>query len=224
MLLLLLLLLLREGRDLDGTVAVVVGVASANVARAGVEGLLARPLLVLTVLIAGVGCMTRAADSFFCSSIIGVASDATAADAALVALSFLLPLRGGSSTGGGISISCFGPSGLLGARAGVSLCAFGPELAFAPLLCWLGSSISCGFPFGLVEASDGSRCRVFSTLDCVEFCRAREDCGRGGAAAAAAAAGTGESLLPLVGSEKVPITGEDVIDGDIAALILLGSC
>jgi hypothetical protein len=83
--------LLRDGLDRDATVVVV---ASANVAIAGVDGLLARPLLVLTTP-AGVGWMASADVSFFC---------AAGSSPAFVKASFL-PFATGSAVGDSSSVS-----------------------------------------------------------------------------------------------------------------------
>lgn len=72
------------------------------------------------------------------------------------------------------------------------------------------------FPFGLFGTTDGGRCRAFSAFDCVEFWRARDETGLG-----AVADGAGEALPGLMGSGKFPTTGEDVTDGDMAAVVLL---
>ena len=63
---------------------------------------------------------------------------------------------------------------------------------------------------GLLDADEDGRGFGFSTLDCVEFCLARADAGLG------TGTGTGEFLPPLAASAKVPTTGEEAIDGDMA--------
>lgn len=67
----------------------------------------------------------------------------------------------------------------------------------------------------MIEAADGARCRPFSKAECVEFCRAREDAGRG------AAEGAGE-LRPglLGGSGKFPMTGDEATEGGLGPFLL----
>jgi hypothetical protein len=84
-------------------VDVVVGVASANVAMAGVEGLLARPLLVFPVL-AAAGWTAREAASFL--------DDRVSSSCCFLGLSFPLSFCAGSAAGGGSSASCFSGLGL----------------------------------------------------------------------------------------------------------------
>lgn len=202
---------LREG--LEREFVVVVGAddeaASANVARAGVDGLLARPLLVVLTMLAGVGRMASAAvASFLCGP---------GSSVAFVVVSFLLPFGAGSgAAGGGSSVSGFSGLGLFRMGMAVSFCAFASVVGFATLLGRLGSGVPCEFPFGWFDAADGGHCRAFSAFDCVEFWRAREAAGLG-----AVADGAGEPLPILTGSGNTPITGEDVTDGDMAAAVLL---
>jgi hypothetical protein len=99
---------------------------------------------------------------------------------------------------------------------GVSFCAFASVFGLAALLGRVGSGVPCEFPFGLFEATDGGRCRAFSTFDCVEFWRAREEAGFG-----AGADGAGEALPVLTVSGNIPMTGEEATDGDMAAVVLL---
>jgi hypothetical protein len=97
--------LLRDDLDRDDVVVVLVAAgndeaASAKVADAGVDGLLARPLLVVLTALAGVDWMVRAAGSFFGASRSSVVFATT--------FSFLLlpPFCCGSSVGtGGSSTS-----------------------------------------------------------------------------------------------------------------------
>jgi hypothetical protein len=94
---------LRDGLDREVVVVGTVEAASAKVAVAGVEGLLARPLLVLTTP-AGVGWMARAAVSFF---------GGPGSTLAFVTASFLLSLGVGSRAGRGSSVSGFSGLGLV---------------------------------------------------------------------------------------------------------------
>jgi hypothetical protein len=151
---------LRDGLDREELVDVVVDAASANVAMAGVEGLLARPLLVLTAL-AAAGWMAREAASFFDGGA-GSSFD-------LVGFSFLLPFCVGSAVGGDSSVSCFSGLGLLRIATVVSFWALVSDDVFALLLGWPGSGVPCECPFGLLAAAEPGRCRAFSAFDCVEF-------------------------------------------------------
>ncbi len=192
----------RDGRDL----AFEATAASAKVARAGVEGLLARPLFVFTV-VSGVGGNTGIAVSFFGSR----------SSTVFATLSFLLPFGVGSGGGGGASVSVLTCSGLLGGGMAVSFGAFVSVGALAPLLCGPNSGVPGGTPFGLFEAADGGRCFAESlVLAWAELCRARDEAGR-----AWAGRGTGELRATFAVSGKVPTRGEDATDGDMAAAVLL---
>lgn len=174
----------REDLDLD---MVVPPAASAKVARAGVEGLLARPLLVVTVVM-GVG------GSVGVSFLVASRSSIFTAVSFLWLLTLLAPLfvlpfeiEKGSGGGGGISVSgldvvSMSPPGV-GKGTPVSFCVFVSAFAF-PLL--FGGSALEGFtpaPFAclLFEAAEVGRCRAESPFGCVdvEFFRAREEAGRG---------------------------------------------
>lgn len=75
----------------------------------------------------------------------------------------------------------------------------------------------CEFPLGLLDVTDGRRCRdELSTFECIEFWRARDEAGL-----EVVADGAGEVLPGLTGSGSAPTTGEEVTDGDMAALVLL---
>lgn len=65
---------------------------------------------------------------------------------------------------------------------------------------------------GLFAAADAGRAFALSALDCIEFCRARDDAGRG------AALGPGDARAGTFGSGNAPMTGEDVMDGDMPFL------
>ncbi len=201
---------LREGREREFVVVVEADeeAASANVARAGVDGLLARPLLVVLTRLAGVGWMARAAvASFLCGP---------SSSVAFVVVSFLPFCAGSGAARGGSSVSGLSGLGLFRMGMAVSFCVFASVVGFATVLGRLGSGVPWEFPFGLFDATDGGRWRAFSAFDCVEFWRAREDAGLG-----AVADGAGEPLPVLTGSGNTPMTGEDVTDGDMAAAVLL---
>jgi hypothetical protein len=76
-------------------------------------------------------------------------------------------------------------------------------------------------PFGLLDADDDGRCRAVSTVACTnEFCRARDDTGR-----LFPEGGPGEVVLgSFSGSGKLPMTGDDVTDGDMAFPVRLRIC
>lgn len=201
----------RDGRDLELELELAAA-ASAKVAKAGVDGLLALPLFVLTAA-RGVGGTMGVAESRF-----GSRSSTT-----LAVLSFfpLLPLGAGGSGGGGtgVSVSALGGSVLIGMGTAVSFMGFGSVLGLlVPLLCVPGSGVPDAVaPLGLFEAAEAGRCRALSVLlDCAEFWRAREEAGRGGLGS-----GTGEHRPIFKLSGKVPMSGEDATDGDMAAFVLL---
>jgi hypothetical protein len=95
--------LLRDGLDREDVVAAALKAASVKVAVAGVDGLLARPLLVLAIAVDG-GWMTSGAVSFLCCS----GSSVGFAEA-----SFLLPFCAGSGARGGSSTPGLKGGGLL---------------------------------------------------------------------------------------------------------------
>lgn len=66
-------------------------------------------------------------------------------------------------------------------------------------------------PFGLLDADEVGRCRPFSTLDCMEFCLARDEAGR-----TEAMEGAGEARATTFGS-KLGCIGEGAIAGESAA-------
>ncbi|KAL3960016.1 hypothetical protein ACCO45_005133 [Purpureocillium lilacinum] len=83
------------------------------------------------------------------------------------------------------------------------------------------SGVLGSLPLGLVDADDSALALPFgSALDCIEFCRARDDAGRG------ALLGIGDARACVFGSGRLPITGEDVTEGDMPFLnrhlLLLG--
>ena len=179
----------REGRD---------RAASANVAKAGVDGLLARPLFVVTRVVVATGN-------------VGVGSPtASTSSAGLEILSFLLVLTGGGGAAMIASFSGFGVSPLIGAPG--SLTTFVSAVGREPLLCTAITSDGAGaVPFGSLEADEGGRCFVLSTFEWTEFCRALEDAGL------AVVDGAGDARAALTVSGKALMTGEEVIDGDMAA-------
>lgn len=147
----------RDGRDL-GLGFEAAAAASAKVARAGVEGLLARPLFVFTA-VSGVGGAMGVAESRFASR----------SSATFVVLSFfpLLPLGIGGSGGGGTGVSVSGLEGsvLIGMGTAVSFIGFGSVFGLlVPLLCVPGSGVPDAAPFGLLEAAEAGRCRTLSVL------------------------------------------------------------
>lgn len=176
----------RDDRDLD--IVEDAPAASAKVASAGVEGLLARPLFVVVTVVVGVGGGSNVGVSFLMGSRSSILTDA----------SFLLfprlfgtgvpfAVEDGSGGGGGISVSGLETAselalGIRGATTG----SFGAVVSvpvFAPLICWSTVGVLIATPFGclLFEAADVGRCREaspFGWVD-VEFFRAREEAGRG---------------------------------------------
>lgn len=176
---------------------VLFGRPSGNVLRAGVEGLLARPLLVVVtccVVMVGVAA--------------GVFSFRTSSSAGLTEPSFLGPGALAEEGVGTRSFCCLEGS-IFAVALGGSICViFGVSLGpRAPL----GGGISSGggtMPFGLVAAAEGGRC--LSTFDAVEFWRALADAGR------PEMEGAGEARGGFVLSGKAPTTGDDATDGEAA--------
>jgi hypothetical protein len=139
----------RDVRDLGLEAA---AAASAKVANAGVEGLLALPLLVFTVPSNGVGGAIGVAGSRF-------GSRSSAGLIVLLSFLLLLPFGAGGSGGGGStgSASDLACSGLEGATAGFSFWTFDSVVVFDPLLCAMGSGVLGSTPFSLFEAAEGGR-------------------------------------------------------------------
>lgn len=173
----------RDDRDLD---IVDAPAASAKVASAGVDGLLARPLFVVVTVVVGVG-GGNVGVSFLMGSRSSIFTDASFLLFPLL-LGTGVPFEdNGSGSGGGISVSGLETVSelALGTRGGtaVSFCVVVSVSVFAPLLCWSALGVLIATPFGclLFEAADAGRCRdasPFGWVD-VEFFRAREEAGRG---------------------------------------------
>lgn len=156
-------------RDLDCRCAA----ASWNVANAGVEGLLARPLLVVTVAGWGRGC----------------------ASSLISASSVLLSRRLGADVGP--PLVCSGPF-FAGSVLTVGPASLGAVLSLSAVA---GSLVASGvLPLGLFADDDG-RAFPFSGPGPTEFWRAREDCGRGALARLGEAATLGSGRLPMTGEE-----------------------
>lgn len=140
---------LRDGRDLELKEA---AAASAKVANAGVDGLLARPLFVLTVPINGVGGRIGVACSRFASLSSGIFA---------VTLSFLLVptfnVGGSADAAGAISPSGLAVSDLTGATLALSFEAFVSVAGLDPLLCAFWSGVAATTPLGLFEVTEGGR-------------------------------------------------------------------
>lgn len=165
--------------------------------RAGVEGLLARPpLVVVTCCVEMVGVA------------IGVFSFRTSSSTGLTDPSFFGPVAVAAEGVGTRSFCCFEGSTFTVALGGSICVIFGVSLGpRAPLFCGISSGGGT-IPFGLVVAAEGGRC--LSTFDAVEFWRALADAGR------PEVEGAGEARGGFVVSEKVPTTGEDATDGEAA--------
>lgn len=132
---------------------------SGKLPTAGVDGLLARPLFVVVI-----GCETTIAEGV--GSFDASLSSTTGLMEPFLSRALVVVAEDGV---GARSLCCFAGSDLVVALGG-SICvilgvSLGPR---APLL----GGISIGAskpPFGLVEAADGGRCFVLSTLDATEF-------------------------------------------------------
>lgn len=176
--------LLSELRAARGRAAA----ASWNVANAGVDGLLARPLLVTVGVPAGgaAGSLlrSRSASSGFGASFLFAAEFVVAPAASAGPGSF--PVDSGlTGAGGSLTVFCSALAALVGpARSGV------PAVV----------------PFGLLEADDDGLIFELSAADWREFCLARD-------AVAGFTAGAGEPRGGL-GSGRPPMTGDDVREGD----------
>ena len=182
------------------------GPASGNEPSAGVEGLLARPLLVVTtVVVVAIGAGVFATSPFWASDSAGFAL-----------LSFLpfppvlLALATGS-TGSSLAGSV-----LIGT---VDSFVDFVSADFVPFCVITGSGTFVVMPFGLFEADDAGLCRLGSAVDCIEVPLALDDEGRG-----TVGGGTGELRPTLLGSTWFGWTGVDAIEGDraVAAAVLLG--
>ena len=77
----------------------------------------------------------------------------------------------------------------------------------------VSSGVAAVTPFGLFDADEVGRCRPFSTLDCMEFCLARDDTGR-----AEVVEGAGELRATTLGS-KLGWIGEGAIDGESVVVV-----
>lgn len=175
---------LRDGRDF-------VAATSANVPSAGVDGLLARPLLVVVTV----------ANATSCTAGIGVCFtllSSLLAELSRLLLPALLATGFGSASGlpgsswvgtAGGSLSGFGSFVGLGVETGTGTTSWG--LACTPL--------------GLLEATDDGRC--FSALACVVACLTREAAGLG------ALVGIGDGTVGAFASGKFASTGDEVTEG-----------
>lgn len=186
--------------------------ASWKFGRAGVDGLLALPLFVVTVT------MVDCAD--------GVESLLRSISSALLSLrlAFVLGVAAGLSStssssfwGGSVFTTTAGSFVIF--ESGLGRGQLLLVLVLVLLLLLLVVVVACAIsgvvlvlPFVLVAAEDGGLAFVFSEFDCIEFCLARDDDGRGGTGP-----GTGDGLLGTFDSGKVPRTGDEVADGDMVA-------
>ena len=170
---------------------------SGNVPSAGVEGLLARPLLVVVtvevvvvpvVVVIGVGVF---ATSAFCAS-------ASVGFAVLPLLALAPPALFALAAGGGGATADDDASSL--AAGSVLIGTVGSFVGFvsvdlAPLGVAAKSGTAVVIPFGLLEADEAGRCRLWSAVDCIELPLALEDAGR-----AEAVEGAGELRTEFLGS------------------------
>lgn len=186
--------------------------ASWNVAIAGVDGLLARPLFVTVAAVMvwgtgggsiGVSGSSGFGVSFFCFA------------TGMLGLTLV-------SVGSG---SFFMASGAGGADASLGT-GFASAAGFGVLTGGTISGVGGGTPLGLADADDGGRdCFPPSAFTCVVLCLAREAVGALGAGGTGVEDGAGEPR-GNGGSGKVARTGDDVTDGDMAAtpfLLLSGT-
>ena len=168
---------LREGRDRAA--------ASWNVAIAGVEGLLALPLFVVTVVIvggAGVASLFRSLSSDLAS---------------------FLPGAGWSVDKFSTRSASFFPGSLL-------ICAFGFSVVFESLPGRdkdAASGVGGICPFCLLVAEDPGRALPLSALEASEFCLARDEAGRG------ALDGAGDARVAVLGSGREDKAGDEVAEG-----------
>ena len=169
---------------------------SGNVPSAGVEGLLARPLLVVVtvevvvvvpVVVIGVGVF---ATSAFCAS-------ASVGFAVLPLLALAPPALFALAAGGGATpdddASSLAAGSVLIGTVG-SFVGF-VSVDLAPLGVAAKSGTAVVIPFGLLDADEAGRCRLWSAVDCIELPLALEDAGR-----AEAVEGAGELRTEFLGS------------------------
>jgi hypothetical protein len=189
--------------------------ASWNVAKAGVEGLLARPLFVVTVVVTGTA---GGADSLFFS-----------ASSALASFSLSLSASCSFSFSFSLSLSFFAVAATTGVGAAL-LSDFSTSVLTVSVLAgaldsltdltsifgrWemvgTGTSDVTGvLPFGLDGAAEaGLLLPVSMLLDCIEFCRARDEAGRG------TLVGVGDTRLGILGSGSVVSTGDEAAEEDM---------
>ena len=161
-------MLFLDGRDL--AVVVVALAASAKVPNAGVDGLLARPLLVVvtTVLIGG-GSIAVCVTNEFALFLGGSGSSARTVAALPVSFLAVAALDTGSGgIGGLISVSGFAVSVLAGVAitGSASFCTFASEV---DLLCATASITAGVIPLGLFVVAVAGRCCIGRLVDAVEF-------------------------------------------------------
>lgn len=184
----------RDDRDRGG--------GSGNDPNAGVDGLLARPLLVVTIGVDAVNGACVASPFGSASSPLGMALLLVVAALVLAMVRTASSLVASTFTVATVSLFC-----LVSAGGRTPLCAA------------VSSGVVAATPFGLFEADEAGRCRPFSTVDCMEFCLARDDAGR-----AEVVEGAGEPRAAALGS-KFGWIGEAAMEGEstaAAVVVLLG--
>jgi hypothetical protein len=178
----------REERERTGSVG--------KDCRAGVEGLLARPLLVVVMVVKIVG-----------SRLLPLAS----VSSRFIVLSLRPPttkpprISGLPSSASSIICSPFE----LTADSFIVALTSGMERPVTPATL-PSSGVPIMVPFGLLDEEDEGRARAFSTIDCVEFCLALA------AAGLPPFVGTGEMRPRLFESAKLLWMGDEAKDGDMA--------
>lgn len=180
--------------------------ASWKLGRAGVDGLLALPLLVVTVPVCGVG---------WAGSLLRSASSTLLflrLDEVVVVATVAIGVAAGLSSTRSAS---FGNGSVL-TVTGVSLLDSESWLGRDQLAAEGISGVLATFPFAFLAADEDGLALLASEFDCMEFCRARDVVGRGAGVGAAAGAGDGRVGGALF-SGRVPSTGEDAAEGDIVA-------
>ena len=171
---------------------------SGNVPSAGVEGLLARPLLVVVtvevvvvlVVVVVIGVGVFATSAFWASASVGFA--------VLPLLALAPPALFALAAGGGAGGADDDASSL--AAGSVLIGTVGSFVGFvsvdlAPLGVAAKSGTAVVIPFGLLDADEAGRCRLWSAVDCIELPLALEDAGR-----AEAVEGAGELRTEFLGS------------------------
>jgi len=189
--------------------------ASWNVANAGVDGLLARPLFVVTVDVCGTGGSDSLLRSFSSGFLVSfLLPVVTAVVVAAVVVVEMVAVVVGVGTGGADAVSVFSASFLGFSVLIGALVSFG-VLGSAPLRSALAAGapaagVLAAIPLGLLEADDVGLALLLSVFTvCIEFCRERVRAGFG------VGTGTGDARTGgSFGSGSSVMTGDELTELD----------